>query len=81
MIAKIVHDPIVLRLLLEALIAEDLNRRNKSLDITQVLSEPEMSLTTDATFIVPKADRSTQEVDYVEEELTAEQLDFFGDGI
>ena len=68
----------MLRLLLEGLIADDLNRRNQSLNINEVLEE--VNLTTETPLNIPKADRSTQESE-ADEELTAEQLDFFGDGI
>ena len=95
-VSKLVKDPVMLRLILEALIVDDLHHKRQSLDLSQVMSEvegdPEMifqKVDNEAEHLLmmddlpPKADRSTQESARFayEEELTDDQLDFFGDGI
>ncbi len=95
-ISKLVKDPLMLKLILEALIIDDLHQRNQTLNVTQVMQEiqthPEQIIQ-DANDLVEeiealpsslRADRSTQEtLGEAEEELelSDDQLDFFGDGI
>ena len=80
-IFDIVKDTAKLRLMLEALLIDDLKRRDSTFDLNQLLNGSSTEHTDD-TFL-PKADRSTQETTEGDEEfdLTPEQMDFFGDGI
>lgn len=84
--SKLVKDPLMLRLLLEALIVDDLQEKRATLDLSQVMHEVQNSeeIMEKANLRAeelqnPNADRSTQESQ--PEELDDDKLDFFGDGI
>ena len=78
---QILKNPAKLRMMLEALLLDDLKRRDSNFEVKEILGTSVGSQDdVDDTFI-PKADRSTQETTEGELELSPEQMDFFGDGI
>ena len=78
---QILKNPAKLRMMLEALLLDDLKRRDSNFEVKEILGTSVASQDdVDDTFI-PKADRSTQETTEGELELSPEQMDFFGDGI
>ena len=78
--SQILNDPSKLRLMLEALLLDDLKRRDSNFDVKEILGTSIQDDDASDTFL-PKADRSTQETTEGETELSPEQMDFFGDGI
>ena len=80
---QILNDPSKLRLMLEALLLDDLKRRDSNFDVKEILGTSVSSTQDDdaSDTFLPKADRSTQETTEGETELSPEQMDFFGDGI
>lgn len=93
-ISRMVNDPNMLRLILEALLVDDLHRKHHTLDLGEVMHQVQNNphdilkqaddkakhLNHQGSALDPKADRSTQETE-AEDELRDDQLDFFGDGI
>ena len=78
---QILKNSAKLRMMLEALLLDDLKRRDSNFEVKEILGTSVASQDdVDDTFI-PKADRSTQETTEGELELSPEQMDFFGDGI
>ena len=79
--SQILNDPSKLRLMLEALLLDDLKRRDSNFDVKEILGTSVKQDDDASDTFLPKADRSTQETTEGDTELSPEQMDFFGDGI
>ena len=70
LVSKMVNDPLMLRLILEALIVDDLDKKRKSLNLAEVMSEIQ-----DNPEIVMQ--RANEEADHLLRLLKAIRLTFF----
>ena len=69
-VSKLVHDPLMLRLILEALIVDDLDKKRKTLNLAEVMSE----IQDNPEAVVQKAN---EEADHLLRLLKAIRLAFF----
>ena len=69
-VSKLVDDPLMLRLVLEALIVDDLDKKRKSLNLAEVMSE----IQDDPEEVIQKAN---EEADHLLRLLKAIRLTFF----
>ena len=69
-VSKMVNDPLMLRLILEALIVDDLDKKRKTLNLAEVMSE----IQDNPEAVIQKAD---EEADHLLRLLKAIRLTFF----